>query len=338
MTTHLALRAEAPGTAGISPKRIVVGAGLVVASALALIGLADGYWLMQATQIMLYAVAILGVNLLTGYNGQVSLGHGAFFAVGGYVTAILMSHFGLPYWLALPIGGVVSGLLGVLVGMPALRLDMLYLALATFSLAVAVPQLLKNRLVEGWTGGVGGLTVKKPAPWSALGLNGDQTIFVFTLLVTAFCFFLVSGLVRGRTGRAIEAIRDHVLAADAMGIDTRRCKTAVFGMSAALTGIGGGLGAVVTQFVAPESYSFFLSITLLVGAVIGGLRSIYGAFFGAAFVVLVPNYAESISGTAAWAIYGMFLIGFMCLMPQGMAGFVRHQIQRISKARQGGKI
>lgn len=290
---------------------------------------ASGYVLLQATQILLYAIAILGLNVLAGYNGQISLGHGAFLAIGGYATAVLMAKLGVPYWLAIPAAGMLSFCVGFLIGFPALRLDLLYLALATFSLAVAVPQLMKNKLVEGWTGGAQGLGIDKPAAWSAVGFNTDQTIYCFALLTAIACFWLVLGLLKGRIGRAIEAIREHPVAAETMGIDIAMYKSTTFGISAMLTGIAGGLGAITTQFISPDSYNFFVSITLLVGGVIGGFHSVYGALCGAVFVVLMPNYAERISQGAPWAIYGCFLILFMFLMPHGIAGLL---------TRAGGKL
>lgn len=301
------------------------------ATGVAIMYLATGYLLLQATQILVFAIAILGLNILSGYNGQISLGHGAFFAIGGYATAVLIAKLGVPFWAAVPIAGIASLAVGLLIGLPALRLEMLYLALATFSLAIAVPQLLKNKFVEGWTGGVNGLQIPKVQPWSAIGLDQDQTIYLYALMVAAGVFIMTIGLLRGRVGRALEAVRDHPLAAETMGIDLRRYKTAAFGVSALFTGIAGGIGAVVTSFVAPDSYSFFLSITLLVGAVIGGLRSVFGALFGAVFVVLMPNYAEQISQAAPWAIYGLFLIVFMYFMPDGVVGVIRVAWSRVTR-------
>lgn len=306
-----------------APTRDVLLAVALLAVGLGFLLFASGYVLLQATQVLLSAVAILGLNLLAGYNGQISLGHGAFLAIGGYAAAVLMAKFGVPYWLAVPLAGLASFGIGFLIGFPALRLDLLYLALATFSLAVAVPQLMKNRLVEHWTGGAQGLSIDKPPPWTWLGLDSDQTIYAFALLVAAISFWLVRGLLRGRMGRAIEAIREHPVAAETMGIDTALVKSTTFGLSAMLTGLGGALGAVTTQFISPDSYNFFVSITLLVGSVVGGFRSIYGALCGAAFIVLMPNYAERVSQAAPWAIYGCFLIVVIWVMPDGIAGLVR---------------
>jgi len=167
-----------------------------------------------------------------------------------------------------------------------------------------VPQLAKNKWVAPWTGGVQGMEVQKPAAWEWLGLNSDQTLYLIVLIAALICFGLAGNLVRGRIGRALEAIRDQPIAADTMGIDTRSHKIACFGISSFLTGVAGGLGALSTQFVSPESYGFFVSITLLVGAGIGGFRSIYGALVGGAFVVLVPNYAGSPGQGAPSVVYG----------------------------------
>lgn len=307
-------------------------AGLVLGVAgIAVMYLASGYLLLQCTQVLVFTIAILGLNILSGYNGQISLGHGAFFAIGGYATAVLIAKLAVPFWAAVPVAGLASLFVGLLIGLPALRLEMLYLALATFSLAIAVPQLLKNKFVEGWTGGVLGLQIPKVQPWTAIGLNRDQTIYLYALIVALLVFVMTVGLLRGRVGRALEAIRDHPLAAETMGVDVSRYKTAAFGVSALFTGIAGGIGAVVTSFVAPDSYSFFLSITLLVGAVIGGLKSVFGALFGAVFVVLMPNYAEQISQAAPWAIYGLFLIAFMYFMPNGVMGVLHAARARFAR-------
>jgi len=332
MTITSSIHPDARVLAPAAPARggsaaLALPALLILAGAAATF-LFSGYQLLLAANIVAYAIAILGLNLLAGYNGQISLGHGAFLAIGGYATAILMSRFGVPYWLAVPLCGLVTMVVGFLVAIPALRLEMLYLALATFALAVAVPQLAKNKLVSGWTGGVDGLSLPRIRPWSALGLDVDQTVYVYTLLVAIVAFALVVNLLRGRVGRALEAIRDHPVAAETMAIDVRFFKTAAFGVSAFLTGTAGGLGAIATAFVSPDSYAFFLSITLMVGAVVGGFRSVYGALFGGAFIVLMPNYAERLSQGAPWAIYGACTILVMLVMPSGLAGLVRAAIDR----------
>jgi branched-chain amino acid transport system permease protein len=281
------------------------------------------YRVFQLTLAWSYAIALLGLNMLTGYNGQISLGHGAFYAIGAYVAAILMDKFGLPYWATIPVAGAVCLVAGFLFGLPALRLEGLYLALATFALAVATPQLLKFRGFEKWTGGVQGIVIDKPSPPAGVPLDSDQWLYFVCLAVTVPMFLIGWNLLRGRTGRAIVAIRDHPIAAASMGIDTAMYKSLTFGVSAMYTGIAGALGALAAQFVSPDSFSVFLSISLIVGLVVGGIASIFGVLFGAAFIVFIPNIADQISKAAPWAIYGVFLIGFMYVLPTGVAGGVK---------------
>ena len=280
----------------------------------------SSYRTFQLTLVMVYAIALLGINILTGYNGQISLGHGAFYAIGAYCTAILMDKLGMPYWATVPVAGAACLVVGFLFGLPALRLEGLYLALATFALGVAMPQLLKYKLLEPWTGGVQGIVILKPEAPFGLPVNADQWLYFFTLAVTALMFLLGWNLLRGRVGRALVAIRDHHIAAQAMGVNSSLYKSLAFGVSAMYTGIAGALGAIAVQFVAPDSFNIFLSIMLLVGIVIGGLASIPGALYGALFIQFVPNIADELSKAAPWAIFGIFMILFVYLMPSGVAG------------------
>lgn len=282
-----------------------------------------GYQLFQLTMVMVYAIALLGLNILTGYNGQLSLGHGAFFAMGAYVTAILMDQAGWPYWASIPMSGLVCAVVGYLFGLPALKLEGLYLALATFALGAATPQLLKFKKLEPWTGGVQGISLSRPeAPWG-LPLDNDQWLYLLVLVIAIALFVLGWNLLHGRIGLALQAVRDHPTAAMAMGIHNAQIKTAAFAVSAAYTGVAGALSGIAVQFVGPDSFTMFLSISLLVGVVTGGLASIAGAIWGAAFIHFIPNLAEKVSKAAPWAIYGLMLIVFMRLMPQGIAGEIR---------------
>ena len=290
--------------------------------------LVSNYRTFQLTLVLVYAIALLGLNILTGYSGQISLGHGAFYALGAYCAAILMDKAGLPYWATLPAAGAVCFVAGFLFGLPALRLEGLYLALATFALGVAMPQLLKYHHVEKWTGGVQGIVIPKPDAPLGLPLNPDQWLYFFTLLVTLVMFLLGWNLLRGRVGRALTAIRDHAIAAEAMGVHNALYKSTAFGVSALYTGVAGALGAIAVQFVAPDSFNIFLSIVFLVGIVVGGLASISGALYGALFIQFVPNIADEISKAAPWAVFGIFMIGFVYLMPTGVAGAVRLLLAR----------
>ncbi len=310
-----------------------LGVAALVALACVLPFVVSNYRVFQFTLVLVYAIALLGLNMLTGYNGQISLGHGAFYAIGAYVAAILMDRFGVPYWLTLPIAGVVCAVVGFLFGLPALRLEGLYLSLATFALGVALPQILKYKGIEHWTGGAQGIVITKPeAPeWS--GLSQDQWLYFVALAVMLLMFWLGWNLLRGRVGRAMVAIRDQPTAARAMGVDTAMVKSMTFGVSAMYTGVAGALGAIAIQFVAPDSFTIFLSISLVVGVVIGGLASISGAIWGALFIQFIPNVADEISKAAPWAIYGLFLIVFMYVMPTGVAGFIRIAVARWRRRR-----
>jgi branched-chain amino acid transport system permease protein len=300
-------------------------------SAFVPIFLFSDYHLFQLTMVVVYAIAILGLAILTGFNGQISLGHGAFYAIGAYVTAVLMYQYEVPYWATLPVSAIVCAAVGFLIGLPALRLGGLYLALTTFALAVAVPQLLKHNVLEPWTGGVQGLVIDKPDAPFGLDLSPDQWLYLFTLFIGGLLFLLAWNVVRGRIGRAMMAIRDHSLAAEAMGIDIALLKTRTFALSALYTGIAGSLGSIVVQFVAPDSFGIFVSIYFFVGLVVGGVASIGGAIFGGLFIEFVPNLAEKVSKAAPGAVYGVILIAVMFLMPSGAAGFVGSIVSRFRR-------
>jgi branched-chain amino acid transport system permease protein len=307
----------------------LIAATIVVVALAASAFVFSDYRLFQLTMVVVYGIAILGMTVLTGINGQISLGHGAFYAIGAYTTGVLMTSWNVPYWATLPVAAVVCAGFGFLIGLPALRLGGLYLALTTFALAVAVPQVLKHKAVEQWTGGVQGLVIDKPDPPFGLPLSPDQWLYLFTLAIGALIFLLAWNLTRGRIGRAMMAIRDHALAAEAMGINIALLKTRTFAVSAMCTGVAGSLGAIAVQFVAPDSFSVFVSITLFVGLVVGGVASIPGALFGAAFIEFIPNFAEQVSKAAPGAVYGVILIACMYVMPSGVGGALARLVRRV---------
>src|SRR5450631_4505558 len=239
-----------------------LGLALLLVAACVLPFLVSNYRVFQLTLTLVYAIALLGLNILTGYNGQISLGHGAFYAIGAYVAAVLMDKFGVPYYLTVPVAGVVCLAAGFLFGLPALRLEGLYLALATFGLGVSMPQVRKDKHLEHWTGGVQGIVIIKPDPPFGLPINQDQWLYYFTLAVLLVMFLLGWNLLRGRVGRSLIAIRDQPIAAEAMGVHNALYKSLAFGVSAMYTGVAGALGAIAVQFVAPDSFNVFLSITL----------------------------------------------------------------------------
>ena len=311
----------APARPAVATRPVGLAAlAVLIAVAVALPFFMSGFRLFQFTQVLIYAIALLGLNMLTGYNGQFSLGHGAFYGIGAYTTAIMIDRWSVPYGWTIVAAGIVCLVVGFLFGRPALRLEGLYLALATFSLALAVPQILKY--FEHWTGGSQGIVLSKPSAPFGLRLTEDQWLYYLTLAVAIVLFVVAWNLLRGRVGRAIVAIRDNHIAAEAMGIDNGLYKSVVFGVSAAYTGVAGALSALAIAFVAPDSFNVFLSITLLTGIVIGGFATISGAIYGALFIQFVPNWAQDISKAAPWAIFGVFLIVFMYVMPRGIAGFL----------------
>ena len=245
-----------PLAAAASARRLrLIGLAVIIVAACVLPFVVSNYRTFQFTLVLVYAIALLGLNILTGYNGQISLGHGAFYAIGAYVAAIMMDRMGMPYWATVPVAGGLCLVVGFLFGLPALRLEGHYLALATFALGVTMPQLLKNKYVEHWTGGVQGIVIVKPDAPFGLKLSPDQWLYLFTLAITVVMFVIGWNLIRGRVGRALVAIRDQPIAASAMGIDTALYKSLAFGVSAMYTGVAGALGAIAIQFVAPDSFA-----------------------------------------------------------------------------------
>jgi branched-chain amino acid transport system permease protein len=312
-----------------------LGIGLVVLAVIPFV--MKNFYIFQITLAIIYAIAILGLNLLTGFNGQFSLGHSAFYAIGAYTAAIMMDRYDIGYVWTLPAAAIVCFVFGFLFGLPALRLEGVYLALATFALAIAIPQVLKSSLVEHWTGGVQGITIIKPDAPFGLPLNSDQWLYAFTVIVAVAMYVCAGNLVRSRTGRALIAIRDHPIAASAMGINVSLYKSLTFGMSALYTGVAGALGAIAISFVAPDSFTFTLAVALFVGLVVGGTGSIPGTFFGGLFVLFVPNIAEQFSKGLAGAVYGGILLLVIYLMPTGAAGLVRLISSRlVQQGRAGG--
>ncbi len=307
---------------------------LVVLAALLIFPMfAKNFIIFQMTMLLIYGLAVLALNILTGGSGQFSLGQSAFYAVGAYTTAILMEHFNINYALTLPIAGVICFGFGFLFGQPALRLSGVYLALATFALATALPQLLKLNFLESWTGGVQGLVVTKPDAPFGLPMGQDMWLYYFTLVITLAIYIASVNLLRSRSGRAFMAIRDNEVAASAMGVNVALYKTLAFGVSAAITGIAGSLGAIVIQFVAPDGYTVTLAIALFLGMVVGGVGWLPGSIIGSAFIIFVPNIAEGISKGLSGAVFGVLLFFVTFLVPHGARQIAIAGEQLISRLR-----
>jgi len=281
----------------------------------------------QFTLALIYAIAVLGLNLLVGYSGQISLGHGAFFALGAYTGAILVDRTGIPHLLTIPAAALVCFAAGLALGLPALRLRGLYLALVTLAIAIATPVLIRR--FDSLTGGSQGIAVEQPQAPSALGLADDQFIYFLALAVAAPLFWLAAGMVRRDVGRALIAMRDNETAAKTMGVNLAVFKTRAFGLSAAYAGVAGSLFVFANGFVAPESFALTVSFAFLAAIVVGGLATVAGALFGALFIVFVPVWSSDVNEALSGVIYGAALIACMYVFRTGIMGLLRSGFARI---------
>src|SRR5713226_5637366 len=286
---------EAPAIEAVPKRAMTLGYGTSLVMLALLIAaplFVKNFIIFQLTMLLIYALAVLALNILTGGSGQFSLGQSAFYAVGAYTSAILMEHADINYALTLPIAGIICFVFGFLFGQPALRLSGVYLALAAFALATAMPQLLKLGVFEHWTGGVQGLVVTKPDAPFGLPMSQDMWLYYFTLAVSIAIYIFSVNLLKSRSGRAFMAIRDNEIAASAMGIDVALYKTLAFGVSAGITGVAGGM-------------------------VVGGVGWLPGSIVGSAFIIFVPNIAEGISKGLSGAVFGVLLFLVIFLVPHG---------------------
>ena len=290
-------------------KGLLIG---LVAIAIALMPFVlSDYHRSQGADVAVYAMAILGLNVVTGYTGQISIGHGAFMALGGYTTAILTRNHGWNDIATLPVALLVGFAAGVIVGVPALRFHGAYLALLTFAFALAVPQVAKN--YSHFTGGTEGL---------ALPTHTGLWLYGVAWACVAVIYVLTWALLRGRTGRAFRATRDSEVAAASSGVSLAVYKTFAFGASAAFAAVAGSLFVLVNNFVNPDVFGLTLSLYILIGAVVAGLGSLWGILVGAAFVQLLPiglTSSHVISAEGVPVLFGAIVILVMALVPRGSA-------------------
>ena len=295
----------------------------------------------------MYFIALVGLSILTGYSGQISLGHGAFMAIGGYTTAVLTvngvyGHHLRDLW-TIPIAGVIAGVSGLLVGIPALRLSGMYLALITFGIAVSFPQLPKK--FDHFLGGTTGKILNLPKPPSGLDTTTNDWLYYLTWGIALVLLLFAWLLVRGRTGRALKAIRDSEVAATSSGISLARYKTLAFGLSAFYAGVAGSLYAIANAYVNPDVFPIILSIYLVVGLAVGGLDSFPGLIVGAALIYFLQNHADTV---ARWinhlpsvnldpkqpgipsVVFGAVLIVVMLLVPTGVGGLLRRLLRPLT--------
>lgn len=304
----------------------VVSYGLLLLALVAAPFVLSTYYVGEIAYLFLLSIASVGLMILSGHAGLVSLGHAAFMGIGAYAHAILLG-LGVPFLLSLPVAGVIAGAIGMLLGIPALRMTGLYLAIATLAFSVIVEHVLGQW--EGLTAGHGGMAV--PAA-DIFGLDVlDGTVFYFTCLVVLILTILVAAnLVRSQTGRALIAIRDSEIAAQSLGVNLAATKITVFAVSAGLTGIAGGLFAHKITWLEPTSFNVLLSLQLLMMVVVGGLGSLKGAVYGAVFlglldpaIAILKDYLpKEIAGQTGLqlTVFGVVLVVFVLYEPLGIAG------------------
>jgi branched-chain amino acid transport system permease protein len=298
-----------------APRFVIIAAAAIILATLPF--QLSGYHQGIATRVAIYFIAILGLNILTGYTGQISIGHGAFMAIGGYTTAIMSHDHHTNLIATLPLSFVITFGFGVLVGIPALRLSGVYLALATFALAVSVPQFaLKFSKFSGGSNGI--QTSETPSHIWLYGVSWS---------CAAILFVLAWLLLRGRTGRAFRAVRDSPVAAASSGVALPIYKTLAFGVSAAFAGLAGSLFVLVTNgFAQPNEFGVLLSLEILIGAAVAGLGSLWGVLVGALFIGLLPTVSASVplvgSAHGQDVVFGLIVILIMLLLPNGFAGLL----------------
>jgi branched-chain amino acid transport system permease protein len=297
---------------------------LAAAAVLALLPFTlSGYHQALGAQVGIFFIAVLGLDILTGYTGQISIGHGAFMAIGGYTTAVLSRDHHTNLVLTMVVAFAICFVCGLLLGLPALRLSGVYLALATFALAVSVPQLPLK--FSSYLGGSGGVQSAKTV--SHLWLYGASWSSAAILFVLAWL------ILRGRTGRAFRAIRDSPVAATSSGVWLPVYKTLAFGISAAFAGVAGSLFVMGTNgFAQPSEFGVLLSLQILVGAAVAGLGSLWGLLAGAAFVALLPTISKDVpligSAHGQDVVFGTIVVAIMLLLPTGAAGLLA-SLQRL---------
>jgi branched-chain amino acid transport system permease protein len=280
----------------------------------------------RLNRVICFAIAALGLNLLTGFNGQISVGHGAFFGVGAYTSVILVADHGWPHYGTLVIAMALTFVLGVLIGLPALRIEGLYLALVTLALATVFPLVITRW--SDLTGGSQGMRVPRTDEFVApdwTGLQNDQWRYYVLLGFAVVAFVLVRNLVHSRAGRAIISIRDNETAAETLGVHGAAYKVSIFGVSAMLAGLAGALSTFNVPFVSAEQYNINLSITLLVAVVVGGAATIFGPAIGALLVIFLPVWLEELHAPPELSpvIFGGSLILLMIVAPGGILGLTR---------------
>ena len=303
----------------------------------------------QATRFAIWLIILIGLNLLTGYTGQISLGHGAFIAVGAYIAAILMNEYSVPVFAAVLAAGLLTGLVGFLIGIPALRLSGPYLAIATLALVIVLPDILKHRLIEDWTGGVMGISLSTShVPGSLESKATDYQWLYYTCMVPAVIMTAMAwSLTRSRVGRAFIALRDSKVGAQHMGVNVSLYKMTAFGLCALYAGTGGALYVYTAGYLGPATFEVSISFTMLVMIVLGGLASILGTLFAAIMMTVRIDLVDFVIGLIPFgekigidrsrdALFGLILIWAIIFTPTGIAGSIREGRERREARRIAG--
>lgn len=304
---------------------LLVLAGVVVVGLIALGAGLEPFEQGQMTRVMIYAVAIVGLNIATGYTGMISVGHSAFFGLGAYTTAVLVVQFGWQATYTIPVAFVICFLTGLVIGLPALRIRGLYFAMVTLAFGVAFPEIIDH--FPDLTGGTSGITIRRtmlrPPEWTGLSL-GQKDLYLYWLsaVVLILVMVMVRNLTRSRYGLALISVRDNEIAAASSGMNLAVVKTVAFGLSGAITGVGGCLFAMyLGTLVADDSFTLLSAIALLTGLMIGGQATLLGPIVGAFVVVFLPYYTSDLGqGQASGVLFGAALIAIIFLMPQGIYG------------------
>jgi branched-chain amino acid transport system permease protein len=307
--------------------RAAVGVALAVVLFYVIPFVIPSYLVSQFATVLVFAIAIVGINLVTGFGGAITLGHAAFVALGSYTTAILVVRYGWNPYATIPVSAALSWIAGWCLGFPALRLQGLYLALGTLVLSITVPPLLKR--FDGFTGGVQGLNVGNPEAPAFLPLDDSQWIYFVCLAFAAILYVVARRLLSGPLRRALLAARDNQLVGAVMGVDRATLTTATFAMSSLYAGIAGSLYAMIVGFVSPDTFNVMMSLSLFVGAVVGGITSLNGAIIGAMFIQFVPIWASDIDVSLGGLVFGCALILTLVVIPAGIGGLGERLFTRL---------
>jgi branched-chain amino acid transport system permease protein len=326
-----------------------VGYGALAVVALVIAVAAPDYRLLQCSAVVAWSVALLGLNLILGYGGQMALGHSAFFGLGGYTTAILYTDYGWSFLATLPVSAALGALVGLVLGLPALRISGLYLALVTLALALAFPSIVKMEQLTELTGGANGKLAFIPwipPTWLPLDVTSAGWAFLTLAAIAALLFLLASNALRSRVGRAVVALRDNEVGATVSGIDPARWKTGTFAVSSAYAALGGSMMMLAVPIVGPDSGGFNVAIALVTGVVVGGVSTVSGALIGGLAIVWLPELSkgwaaslpmlsEGDGSILSGGIYGLLLIVVVFVMPGGVVSFIRRGRARLIRFEPG---